>query len=566
MVNLFSTALGPIAVLWIGALIFYILDRFLTPQDKGTAEPVVLILATVFLLLSRGQVGVPFQLGAQTFETAPSFVADETSWLLSMLLLGGMTMASLASIGEPPHGRAGRMVSLGAALTFLIAGDWATLTLSWVLVDLGLIYALQPETDRSQALSRIVPLSLSGAVLLGAGTTVGQIAGDSIVTQSPMVGSLFALAAVLRVLPVPLPSWQELVETGKDPDTRPVMRALVYVLPPVMGMLLWARLVAWFDLEGVRWLAVLPLWGGLALLAGAARAWSVADPDGLVSAIGRYARALALIAMGAALPSGSLPLLAGSLVLAVCGLLATWSQCQHLDIFDVRSYWWAAPMLTVLLSLAGAPLTVGFVARISIYSALYAGRRWLALLLWIGGEALFLGALLRVLFELECVPDLGGDDQATPPFSLPESWPAWAHDLVRQARIVEWREEMGYAAGTIVVLALVVLGFAPRALSGTGLGGWFRIPTLPVWAALLLPVVGALAAYRSRDRLLDLAADWWPFFERLRPGDAVARGIESLLRYVGMFIWGGTSVVQGAGYMAWVLLVCLVIVLFAISR
>ena len=566
MENLFSTALGPIAVLWIGALVFYILDRFLIPQDRGTAEPVVLILASVFMLLSRGQIDVPLQFGAQAFEMAPTFVADETTWLLSLLLLGGMTMASLASIGEPPRGRAGRMAALGAALTFLVAGDWATMTLAWVLVDLGLTYALYTETEQSQSLSRVVPLSLGGAALLGAGTTIGQIAGDSIVTETPIVGSLFMLAAVLRVLPVPLPSWQDLVETGDDPDTRPAMRALVYVLPPVMGIVLWARLVAWIDLEGMRWLSLLPLWGGLALLAGAARAWSVADPDELVSTIGRYARALALVVVGAALPQGFLPLLAGSLVLGVCGLLVVWSQCQYLDIFDVRSYWRAMPMLIVLLSLAGVPPTVGFAARISIHSALYAGRRWFALLLWIGGEALFLGALLRVLFELECVPDMEDEDQESSPLSLPAGWPSWIHDLVRQAGVDEWREEMGYAAGTIVVLAVIALGLAPRTLSGTSLGGWFLIPTLPVWAGLLLPVVGALAAYRSRDRLLDLATDWWPLFERLRPGKGVAEGIERLLHYVGTFIWGGTLVVEGAGYMAWVLLVCLVIVLFAISR
>ena len=438
------------------------------------------------------------------------------------------------------------------------------MTLAWILVDLGLIYALLAEENHRQALSRIVPLSLGGAVTLGIGTMVGQIAGDAIVDKTPIVGSLLALAAVLRVLPGPLPSWQGLVETEENPDTRPVMRALVYVLPPVMGIVLWSRLVAWFDLAGVRWLGLLPFWGSLTLLWGAARAWSVADPDGLVSTVGRYARALALVAIGATLPLGSMPQLAGSLVLGVCGLLVAWSQCQHLDIFDVRSYWRAVPMLVVLLSLAGAPLTVGFAARISIHSALYAGRQWLELLLWIGGEALFLGALLRVLLELECVPDPNEAQESTS--SLPESWPSWVHDLARRAKDIEWREWISYAAGATVALTVIVLGFVPRTLSGTGLGGWFRIPTLPVWAALLLPVVGALAAYRSRDRLLDLAADWWPFLDRLWPGDGIARGIESLLHYVSTFIWGGTLVIEGAGYMAWVLLVCLVIILFAISR
>ena len=38
----FSTILGPIVVLWIGALVFYALDRFLEPQDRGAAEAIVL--------------------------------------------------------------------------------------------------------------------------------------------------------------------------------------------------------------------------------------------------------------------------------------------------------------------------------------------------------------------------------------------------------------------------------------------------------------------------------------------------------------------------------------------
>ena len=50
MDGIFSTGLGPILVLWIGALVLYILDRFREPQDRGVAEVVVLCLALGFAL------------------------------------------------------------------------------------------------------------------------------------------------------------------------------------------------------------------------------------------------------------------------------------------------------------------------------------------------------------------------------------------------------------------------------------------------------------------------------------------------------------------------------------
>ena len=56
MQNAFSTPLGPILVLWLGAIVFYLLDQFLEPQDAGVAETVVLALATGMLLLGRARV------------------------------------------------------------------------------------------------------------------------------------------------------------------------------------------------------------------------------------------------------------------------------------------------------------------------------------------------------------------------------------------------------------------------------------------------------------------------------------------------------------------------------
>ena len=79
----FSTILGPILVLWIGALVFYALDRFLQPQDRGVAEAIVLALAVGFALGARSQVGVPVEFGPPLAELGwegmpPFLVASQT--------------------------------------------------------------------------------------------------------------------------------------------------------------------------------------------------------------------------------------------------------------------------------------------------------------------------------------------------------------------------------------------------------------------------------------------------------------------------------------------------------
>ena len=47
MTSLFLTMLAPVLVLWIGAIVFNVLDRLVQPQDAGVAEGVVLLMAIV---------------------------------------------------------------------------------------------------------------------------------------------------------------------------------------------------------------------------------------------------------------------------------------------------------------------------------------------------------------------------------------------------------------------------------------------------------------------------------------------------------------------------------------
>ena len=63
-----------------------------------------------------------------------------------------------------------------------------------------------------------------------------------------------------------------------------------------------------------------------------------------------------------------------------------------------------------------------------------------------------------------------------------------------------------------------------------------------------------------------LPPGWWPLVQRLSALGWLVRGVEQVLRYAGGLIWGSTLVVEGTGYMAWVVLACLVVLLFIISR
>jgi len=226
-------------------------------------------------------------------------------------------------------------------------------------------------------------------------------------------------------------------------------------------------------------------------------------------------------------------------------------------------------MAVGLLSLAGLPLTAGFPARIALYWSAFTAKHWLALLALIAGEALYLSAALRLLLELESVPDPESHDpdgSAAGDEATPAPAAGWWRRVATWARWVAGQDNVRYGAAAMLALASVALGLAPRALSGDGLGTWWRLPTLPMWAALLLPVIGSIVLHRSQDQILRVTGTWWPWVERHLSLDALYRGVGRLAQSLGTLVWGATLLVEGAGYMAWVALVCLLVILFIISR
>jgi len=601
MHGVFLTLLGPVLVLWVGALVLDLVDRFLEPQDRGGAEAFVLALGTASLLVARSQANVPIVFGqflaAAGWTGMPPFlIAERTTWILALIIVGGSWMASLATLGQPTSGRAGRLAALGAALLFLFAGDWATLILAWALVDLALLYALargrRTDGGGHEGLGWTGALSLGGAVALGIALLLGQQAEGSawgissrvdmavshallqgtVTGSSVLVAALGVLAVLLRLMPFPLPTWQTITERDSDREDRPIVRVMLVAIPCLLGLHLWARLAQSGAIAlGGRWFVLWLICAGMGLAVTAIKAWSTQDPDQVVTCVNGYAGAVLLLGAGLALRTDWMLPIGINVVLSASALYVSWTQGQYLRVSNLRSYWRIVPSLVALLSLAGLPLTIGFAARAGLYKTMLAGGKWLALIVLMAGEALLMGALLRVIFGIEGASHEEGQaleesEQVDAAAVSPAPSPAPETGRIR------WMREIHYGAGAALAAAIVALGFAPGLLMIPGFGSWLGLLTVPIFAALLLPIVGAIALYRSQTaenptQVFPAAImGWGPLARRLLSLDWAYKLVESILQRVGSVIWATTQVVQGAGYMAWVLLVCLVVLLFVLMR
>jgi len=551
----FTTLLGPVLVLWIGALVFDLLDRWLEPQDRGVAEAVVLGLALGCLLAAQSGSRQPLEL-APSLATAgwpgdaPFLIAERAQWTLALVLLGTTLASSLASLGMATTGRAGRMAALGGALLYLFAGDWATLALAWVLVDLALVYALGSDGEIGLGRYTLV-LSLFGAVACGIAVLLWQAAGSDagIDPNAPVLRYALPLAiaaALLRLMPFPLPTWSAGTDRDGEREQRPIARVALYAIPTALGADLWMRLAQHeIVTEDVRWLWALSAGAVLAILAAGLKAWAAESPDQLVASASSFGVAAVLLAASLPLSPNWQLVHSVAALLGVSVLLLSWTQCQYWRVYNLHTYWRIVPAVLSVLSLAGAPMTVGYPAQAGLYLSLFAGNRWLYLLALMAGQALFLGAAFRVVFDVEATQP---EDDAS------DTWSGVALC------------EIGYGAGAALALVIVTLGLAPGLSGPHPLSIWLRLPSVPVWAAIMLPAVGAVALYRSRYAVLDTTRAWHSLVRRLLRIEWPYRVGSRLLGQAGLLIWGATQVIQGAGHMAWVVLACLVLLLFILAR
>lgn len=579
MTSLFLTLLAPVLVLWIAACVFYVLDQLVRPQDAGVAEAVVLLLAIGALLwgtrLSPAGTGqaqyAELAVGQALTEAgwpgvSPALRVDRTTKALALVLLVTAAAASLASLAESglmptrdaaaPRvaGRAGRVAALGAALLLIFAGDWATAALAWVMCDLALLYARPATVSHADAPETrwSIGLSLVGAICLGLVVIVSPQEGEA---PSALAAGLGLAAVVLRLLPWPLPAWPLPFSSRHTL----LVRVHSFLVPALLSAHLCSQLAPWVwsaDLgaERVQWLAVargsvLAVWAAAALLVSSFKAWSAREPGVLISCTTLYGVALIFLGCALNLPSSWLRLVGVGTVLSVCALSVSWTMCPYLDPDDPRTWWRVVPVGVAFLSFAGLPLTLGFEAQAALYSALVSESRWLVLLALIAAQAGMLGALLRVLLDVECV--------------LPDSSAAAGLHAVPHPH--RWQRGVAFGAGTVLAVGIFVLGIRPSLLGAPGLGTWFGVLGGAAWAALLLPVAGGVFLYRKQERITAWMEEWAPVAERLLDARGLYRAVGWVVRGLGDVVWNASLVIEGAGYMAWVTLFGLVVLLLVLA-
>jgi NADH-quinone oxidoreductase subunit N len=336
-----------------------------------------------------------------------AYAVHGASLLLGLELLA---VASYALIAYPQ----GRRPPIEAAVKYLVLSGAASATL---LFGLALLYATSGS------------LSFGGLVAVAVDSTIAS-AGATLV----LTGFAFKLAAA------PFHLWTPDVYEGAP---APVSGFLASVAKAA-SLFALLRLFIDADLFAVPGVvSITALLAVLSMLAGNWLALLQANVKRLLaySSIAHAGYLLVLFSAGAAAGQRALAMEAALFylvayvptALAAFALLTQLSAARQdeelLQLDDLRGLFWRAPLLSALffvalLSMAGIPLTAGFIAKFYIFVAAAAGGHWLLLAALVAGSAIGMFYYLRVIYVMSLQAP---DDVAVAP-SLPVSLQAvyWA--------------------------------------------------------------------------------------------------------------------------------------------
>ncbi len=325
-----------------------------------------------------------------------SLRVDSTAWLLGVALLAAGFAVALVWLVVPAQGQSApralvqAMLAMGLASVF--AANLLTLAIAWGLLDALFGLTLLARGGAASGRRAQVALGLNGLATLAVWIVAVLIEQDHVSPYWHLLAlpstarSLMGLAAALRLGLYPLHLWQP-VELAGELDRA----ILIYLVPAAAGLALWVRLAVIQALpEGSLW----PTIALVTALLGGVQAWLQSDPrESLPHLALGYGGVLILAATGARIPVTAL--VAGS---------ASWVLGLTLVFMGrpfTRVTWlWAGLSALGVATLAGLPLTVGFVGRLALYQALLAGPAWMLLLALIA-EMLLISAMFRRLTMLE---------------------------------------------------------------------------------------------------------------------------------------------------------------------
>jgi formate hydrogenlyase subunit 3/multisubunit Na+/H+ antiporter MnhD subunit len=466
---------------------------------------------------------------------------DGWNWLgLALLLIVGGSAVLLT--WQLPGKRAGAyhgmsFALLGAAALTMVSDNLLALSGAWVATDILLV--ARARGSRAQGNTAPVWLEVAGSLLLlmAIGITSSTVASTTLATARlpSEVIALLLVVAGLRMAAYPLHLWLAPSGAGRDRGTQ----LLINGLGIVTGGWLLGRV---FVLGAGAWFSN-PLWPPLliflALVAGLA-AWTSRERDRL--ALLSSGRATWLWLVVALAPTATARDALGWAMAGVILGLALLAVGQAIN----EQWRWRVPVALAAITLAGLPLTAGMPAR-ALFEPVH-----LALLL-----------LLVVADGLAVATALASWKTAALPVSAS---PAPSGQPASQLQIlpIDWPVVLLLIASGLVVVPNVLWGVQPARLAV--LAGFSSILSLgdllrELGLLQLLAIAGALALgvgfYQLTQQPDSLFRQWQKRLSTAAGLSWMLAGLGWLMQWIELGWRNALLVVEGEGYLGWVVLVVL---------
>jgi multicomponent Na+:H+ antiporter subunit A len=540
---MWTSLLAPVSILALTALIVWLLgmrwrSRWLSAVAASGTGLTLLTLWRLQTVLPIEGVALSWRPLA-LFGAPLTFGADAASWSLATLLtaVGALSLLACCISAERvnPAWIALVLASSAVGIAALFATSFVALVMTWGLTDLLLAAGLLHHGQRGVRRAGLTLFSgVVAAAAIWAAPLLVQAEGVSgFLRLTHLTGastSLLQIAVILRLGLVPLHLWRPI-----DLTAAPAQLISFVVIPTLMGFDLLTYLVGEPALTtGLP--APIFILAAVTALVGGIGAWSETDERASLASVMVAETGLAVLAVAnagqqavaAAIAAG----IAWALGVTVFALTPGWSG---------RRFWRSGPSLIALLSLLGVPATLGFVARLTIYSGLEADL--LALIVALVGESFAVAALIRL-------------------------W-VWAEP--RPLPTQRFLELLYLAMFTLAAAALILTGLAPERFSGWDQGAKTTLPKLAElidkggaagWAGWALPLVAGLALFVAGEGLRQRLEGGWRGLGALLRLEWIYGLVYIAIRWIARLLRGIVGVVEGEGALLWTAVILLIILLY----
>ncbi len=541
-----TNPLGPAVPLVVGGLALVFLARWRRPQWHSVWALGVIGLSSLLWFVISNRVPPAELVRPWDPVLAP---ASELAWRVDgWAALGGLLALCVAAIDilynwdmagwHTARRHTYHLFTLAAVLAICSAPNLLTLAVCWVLFEVTLFAR---NASRPQAIPAAI--GAAGALLIWlalfvTGSTAAQapMLSDALL---PVARALLLVAVLWRIAAYPLHFW---FVAGTQPIG--LTAAVDYLLPAVAGLVLLGRIYnpdAAVALQQPVWLALMLM----ALLGTGLVAWLDKHPDRslLFVVVNRITWAVAaVVCMPAAGPSAVVWSLL-FVALGVSGLVV--------GLMIARAWGWRWPLGIAVLCLIGFPATVGFpvlasVVQLPTFAAgLLPGFDLLRWLLVILAEALGIAALLR----------------HWPGTQSARAGTAWH----APGRVYAVRYLAGFVLFAVPMLAF---GLRPPLVAawsgGDNTAAIFaplitQLRTLPWWFWVTQVFSLSVAFLLLRTQRQARPETWARPVAQVASLGWLQQGLQSAGKFLSRASFGLSWVLDGEGYIGWVILTALLI-------